>query len=305
MPPNRIRRVSERTISFTATLGGAQPTRKFSSHRIGRRSLHKAALKSPTSSPLIRHPDTTIASTLPYLSALLSTPGNHNIACFLLNGFARYLGLRHDIAASDEVDDSDRVTLEKMKDMIALAKTIGGINRNGGARFHVINKDPKYGSVQGCWQIVIPTYDLPEDGNNRQLPTLNLGRIKLVQTGPRKGIEECAADALPTEEYELMLRILISHIIHILGSDCVPVVMRPIVTAELKEYIEPLTRMGKWDSIEFPAIDDKEMPRFRLLGLSDQEVRRRGWVREGPFGWSHVKDDEQDQKCSTGKGIVK
>jgi hypothetical protein len=78
-------------------------------------------------------------------------------------------------------------------------------------------------------------------------------------------MEKRAFDALPTEEYERMLHILISHIIRILGSDCVPVVMRPVVTAELGWYIEPLTRMGRWDSIEFPSVEYEENPRFRLL----------------------------------------
>ena len=70
--------------------------------------------------------------------------------------------------------------------------------------------------------------------------------------------------------------------------------MRPVVTEGLREYIEPLTRMGKWDSIEFPAVEGESKPRFRLLGLSNREVKRRGWVREGEFGWAHIPEVEQN-----------
>jgi hypothetical protein len=36
--------------------------------------------------------------------------------------------------------------------------------------------------------------------------------------------------------------------------------MRPVTTDDLREYIELLTRMGKWDSIEFPAVEGEGKP---------------------------------------------
>jgi hypothetical protein len=261
--------------------------------RLRGRSPQKSPPKSPTSSPLIRPPDPTITSTLPYLRTILSTPGEHNTGSFLRNVFTEYLRLQHDITHADEVDDNDIITLQKMKDMIALTKTIRGIPGHENARFHVVDFDLDGDSVRKFWSIVVPIYRL-SSSSNAQRPTLDLGHIKVI--GEPEGI---AADVLPAKEYERMLHVLISHIMRILGSDSVPVVMRPVTTDDLREYIEPLTRMGKWDSIEFPAVEGEERPRFRLLGLSNREVRRRGWVREGEFGWSHIQEQEENNKKST------
>jgi hypothetical protein len=57
--------------------------------------------------------------------------------------------------------------------------------------------------------------------------------------------------------------------------------MRPVLTDELKGYIEPLTRMGKGDSIEFPAVHGGDKPRFRLLVYLMKRLDSmggRGWV---------------------------
>jgi len=260
--------------------------------RLRGRSPQKSPPKSPTSSPRVRPPDPTISSTLPFLRTIYSTPGTHNTASFLRNVFTEYLRLQHDITHSDDVDDNDVITLQKMKDMIALTKTIRGIPGHECAKFHVVDYNLENESVRKFWSIVVPIYRLSSD-SNAQRPTLDLANIKFI--GETEGR---AADILPTDEYERMLHILISHIIRILGSDSLPVVMRPVTIDDLRDYIEPLTRMGKWDSIEFPAIEGEDKPRFRLLGLSNREVRRRGWVREGEFGWSHIQDQEENNKKS-------
>ena len=223
--------------------------------------------------------------------------------------FTEYLRLQHDITHSsadddDDVDDNDMISLQKMKDMIGLTKTIRGIPGHEKVRFHVVEYDLQNDSVNKFWMVLIPIYRLnsAEDStSNGQRPTLDLGNIKLpgsVAGGGAGGDNECiAADILPPDEYERMLLVLISHIIKILGSDCVPVVMRPVQTDRLREYLEPLTRMGKWDSIEFPALEGQSIrPRFRLLGLSNREVRRRGWQREGEFGWSHVQEQTDEMR---------
>jgi hypothetical protein len=246
---------------------------------------------SPTSSPLVRPPDPTITSTLPFLRSIYSTPGIHNSASFLREVFTEYLRLQYDITHSEQVDNQDQITLQRMKDMIALTKTIRGLPGHENARFHVVDYDRENNSVRKVWTIVVPIYRLSDESNG-QRPTLNLAKIKLLSKGKE---EECAADALSTEDYERMLHILISHIIKILGSDCVPVVMKPVTTDGLREYIEPVTRMGKSDTIEFPAIEGEEKPRFRLLGLSNREVQRLGWAREGEFGWDHVQEQEREQ----------
>lgn len=260
--------------------------------RLRGRSPQKTPPKSPTSSPLIRPPDPTIKSTLPLLRTILNTPGTHNTASFLRDVFTEYLRLQHDITHAEEVDDSERITLQKMKDMIDLTKTMRGIPGHEKVRFHIVDYDLQNEAVERFWMVQIPTYRLGEDSSG-QRPTLDLGNIKLL--GDKEGI---AAEILSPEEYERMLLVLISHIMRILGSDCVPVVMRPVIMDGLREYIEPLTRMGKWDSIEFPALEGQTRPRFRLLGLSNREVRRRGWQREGEFGWSHVQEqtDETNNK---------
>lgn len=259
--------------------------------RLRGESPQEPPLRSPTSSPIIRPPDPTITSTLPFLRTIYATPGTHNTASFLRTVFTEYLRLQHDITCSEEeVERTERITLQKMKDMIALTKTIRGLPGHENARFHIVDYDLSHDSVRKYWSIIVPIYRLSEDEKAaaKQRPTLNLSNIKLSDT------DELACDALSNEDYERMLHVLISHIMKILGSDCVPVVMRPVVTEGLREYIEPLTRMGKWDSIEFPAVEGEMKPRFRLLGLSNREVRRRGWVREGEFGWSHIPEVEQN-----------
>lgn len=180
--------------------------------------------------------------------------------------------------------------------MIALAKTILGIPGIPGhewVRFCVVDKDPDQGDVRSCWSIVVPMYRLLENENVGQRPTLNLGAIKLVWRRGTRQPKRRPSDALATAEYEWMLQILISKIIQIIGSDCVPVVMEPVLTEGLKEYIEPLTRMGKRDAIEFPAVEGREKPRFRLLGLSNEEIKRRGWVRMGTSGWNHIQEEPE------------
>jgi hypothetical protein len=56
-------------------------------------------------------------------------------------------------------------------------------------------------------------------------------------------------------------------------------VMRRVVPAELRGYMEPFTRMGRWDSIKFPGDEYEENPRFRLLVFSNGELKRRRWAR--------------------------
>jgi len=251
--------------------------------RLRGRSPQKSPPVSPTSSPRVRPPDATISSTLPFLRSIYATPGTHNTASFLRTVFTEYLRLQHDITHSEEVDDADLITLQKMKDMIALTKTIRGIPGHESARIHVVDHDLDSDMVRKFWCVVVPVYRLSPD--NAQRPTLDFANIKLVDNG-----ERIAAETLCPEDYERMLHILISHVIRILGADCVPVVMKPVTTDELRNYIEPLTRLGKGDSIEFPAVKG-DKPRFRLLGISDRDVRRRGWVREGEFGWVHIKEE--------------
>jgi len=256
--------------------------------------------KSPTSSPeLARPPDSTITSTIPFLRAIYDTPtGQHNTASFLRECFTEYLRLQRDIAnaSDDDVDSSERITLQKMKDMIALTKTIRGYAGHETARFHVLDYEPSnLECVRKLWSIVVPVYRLLDSDASSQRPTLNLANITLIEDGRR------ATDALPSAEYERMLLILISHIFRILGSDCVPVVMKPVVTDELRKYIEPLTRLGKFDAMEFPPERNEDAPpRFRLLGLSNRDVRRRGWVRDGEFGWAHVQDVEVNGEPNRG-----
>ena len=207
--------------------------------------------------------------------------------------FTEYLRLQHDITHSEEVDDQEQLTLQKMKDMIALTKTIRGLPGHESAKFHVVDYDLETESVRKFWSIVVPVYRLSDDKANGQRPTLNLASVKLLGTSET---EENAGDVLSTEDFERMLHILVSHIMRILGSDCVPVVMRPVVTETLRRYIEPLTRLGKWDSIEFPpAAEGEEKPRFRLLGLPNRDIHRLGWVREGEFGWNHIQEQESIQ----------
>jgi hypothetical protein len=134
---------------------------------------------------------------------------------------------------------------------------------------------------------------------------LNFAKIELLGTGKNKGKDEYAANVLPVEEYERMIYVLITYIIQILGSDCVPVVMRPVTTEGLRKYIEPLTRMGKWDLMEFPAtVEGEEKPRFRLLGLSNRKVKQLGWVREGEFGWDHIPEQEPNGNVSWKSGSM-
>jgi hypothetical protein len=244
-----------------------------------RRLSQEALSKSPTSSPVLLERDFTITTVLPFLTTILPTSGSHNSSGFLLRAFAYFLGLRRAIATRNDADDSDKLRLQKAKDMVNLTSMIRGIPGHQSAEFHFTD----------C-SIIVPTYRLSEVENDGQRPTLNLAKIRLLPTF--KGVEGCVADILLTEVYEWMLHVLISHILLILGSDCVPVVMRPVITDGLREYIEPLTRLGNWDSIEFPAVGGKEKPRFRLLGLSDQEVRRRRWVRGGKFGWGHIPEGD-------------
>lgn len=202
--------------------------------------------------------------------------------------FAQYLRLHHDIThvdSDDEIDEDDQVALHKLKDMIALTKTIRGIPGHESAKIHIVDTDLERDCVRKFWGIKVPTYRLSGEADG-QRPTLDLANIKLLDDMERR-----AGDTLPPEEYERMIVILVSHIMRILGSDCVPVVMRPVVTNTLREYIEPVTRMGRHDAIEFPAVEGEMRPRFRLIGLSNREVRRRNWVREGEFGWTHIPDE--------------
>lgn len=267
--------------------------------RLRGESPRKSPPKSPTSSPTIRPPDPTISSTLPFLRSIYSAPGNNNTASFLRDVFTEYLRLQHDVTHAVEVDPDDLVILQKQKDMIALTKTIRGIPGSETAKFHVIDEDLDANAVRSLWSILIPIYRLSEHGNG-QRPTLNFASIRLLSNGG----EELAAKALSTEDYERMLHVLISQIVRILGSDCVPVVMRPVVTAGLREYIEPLTRMGRYDSIEFPAIEGEEKPRFRLLGRPNREIARLGWERQGEFGWHHIREEEL-AKSDIRKGSIK
>ena len=55
-----------------------------------------------------------------------------------------------------------------------------------------------------------------------------------------------------------------------------------------------MTRMDRWDSIDFPGVEDEEKPQFRLLGLSNGELKRRRWVKEGAFGWSHITEENHE-----------
>jgi hypothetical protein len=178
--------------------------------------------------------------------------------------------------------------LKRLKDMINLTKTIRGIPGHESARIHIIDNDLERDRVKRYWAVRVPTYRLP-GAAAAQRPTLDLANVKLLDDK-----EGCAADVLSVEEYERMLLILVSHILRILGSDCVPVVMRPVTTEALRRYIEPVTRMGRYDAIEFPAIEGEMKPRFRLLGLSNKEVKRRNWVRDGDFGWAEVPDQPQE-----------
>ena len=256
--------------------------------------------KSPTSSPeLARPPDSTITSTIPFLRAIYDTPaGQHNTASFLRECFTEYLRVQRDIASAsdDDVDNAERITLHQMKDMIALTKTIRGYAGHETARLHIVDYEPSnLDRVRKVWSIVVPVYRLLGSDASSQRPTLNLANITLKEDDKR------AADELPSDEYERMLHILISHIFRILGSDCVPVVMKPVVTDQLRKFIEPLTRFGKFDAVEFPPERAGDVrPRFRLLGLSNRDVRRRGWVRDGEFGWAHVQDIEMNGEASRG-----
>ena len=189
------------------------------------------------------------------------------------------------------MDPVDRITLQEMKDLINLTKTIRGIPGNEASRFHLVEYNTETHAVQNFWSILVPVYRLSQDVGQR--PTLNLATVSLLEKNKEA---EIAAKALSQEDYERLLYVLISHIFRILGSDCVPVVMRPVTTEYLRAYIEPLTRLGKWDSIEFPAIDGEDRPRFRLLGLSDKEIQNRGWTREGEFGWGHIRDQETSEE---------
>jgi hypothetical protein len=255
--------------------------------RLRGRSPRKSPPRSPTSSPQVNPPDPTIRASIPYLRDILSTPGSHNTASFLREVFTEYLRLSYDISNSEDVPAEDRITLQRVRDMFALTKTIRGMPGHESARFHVVDYECESVNV---WTIVVPIYRLSEESDG-QRPTLNLANIKLVE----KDKEERAFDALSSQQYEKMLQVLISHVMKILGSDSVPVVMKPVTTESLRKYIEPVTRLGKWDSMEFPAVEGEEKPRFRLLGLSDREVLRRGWIREGEFGWTHIKE-QQDQE---------
>jgi len=261
-------------------------------NRLREESLPKRTrFRPPTSSPFTPPADSTVTSTLPFLTTLNSIPGTHHIAGFLRTAFAEYLRLRHDITISCNVNDSDRLRLLELKDMIALAKMILGISGHDCTQFHVVDKVLDRDCVRGYWWIEVPIYRLSKEDVG-QRPTLYLGMIKLLKPGTRKQIG-FASDALPTEEYEWMLHILISKIIRILGSDCVPVVMNPILTERFSRYVEPLTRVGRRDSIEFPAIEGETRPRFRLLGLPNEEAERRGWVRTGKFGWANVQEERE------------
>ena len=153
-----------------------------------------------------------------YLRTLYATPGTHNSASFLRNVFTEYLRLQHDIAQSeeDEVDNSERITLQNMKDMIALTKTIRGLRGHESAKFHVIDYNLSNDSVRKFWSIIV-TYIVFQKMIRVNDQLLNLSNIKLIDS--KDG--EFAADTLSTEDYERMLHILISHIMKILGSDCV------------------------------------------------------------------------------------
>jgi hypothetical protein len=268
--------------------------------RLRGRSPQKSPPKSPTSYPRVRPPDATISSTLPYLRDIYGSPGDHNSASYLGRVFTEYLRLQHDISPAqdgeedDVVSDEDKINLQKLKDMINLTKTIRGIPGHATAKFHVINSDIRSDCVNRFWTILIPTYHLsPSEPSQR--PTLDLAHIRLLDrpATPSSSLP-LTCDALSPTEYEHLLLILLAHIMRILGSDSLPLVMRPVVTAELRGFIEPLTRMGKMDRIEFPAVDGGERPRFRLLGLANREVRRRGWTRGGEFGWEHVPDEGEE-----------
>ena len=263
--------------------------------RLRGESPKKRSSKSPTSTPADRPRDPTILSTLPYLATLKAPPDAHNTATFLRNEYNRYYRLYNDIYRSEQDDDQDRINLKKMRDMITLTKTIRGIPGHESAKVYVIDENLQNDPVNRVWPIVIPIYRLSAAvESNAQRPTLNFAKIKLLGTEKNKGKDECAADVLSTDEYERMLSVLITYIMTILGSDCVPVVMRPVVTEGLRKHIEPLTRLGKWDSIEFPAtVEGDEKPRFRLLGLSNRKVKQLGWAREGEFGWDHIQEQKE------------
>jgi hypothetical protein len=259
--------------------------RKVRQHRLfSLRSLYGPPIPRiipPTSSPHVRPYDPTIASVLPFLRTIFSTPGTNNATSFLRRLFTVYLLLQY--------NNSDGSTLQKIKGMIELSKMIVGIGHEQADPFPVKDQYLNDGSGNGHWSTIIPTYRLQNYHSARQ-PILDLAGIKLCAP-TKEASERWAVDVLPPEKYEWVLCVLISYIIRILGSDCVPVVMRPVVTEELRRYIEPLTRIGKRDSITLPAPDGTPKLRFRLLGLSDAEVKKCGWLREGQFGWSHIKEE--------------
>src|SRR5204863_8851875 len=100
----------------------------------------------------------TITSTLPFLRTIYATPGTHNTASFLRNVFTEYLRLQHDITQSEEeeVDNSERITLQNMKDMITLTKTIRGLPGHESAKFHVIDYNLSNDSIRKFWSIIVP-----------------------------------------------------------------------------------------------------------------------------------------------------
>ena len=124
---------------------------------------------------------------------------------------------------------------------------IVGIGHQQTDPFPVRDQDVNDGSEKGYWSTIVPTYCL-HNYHSSQQPILDLADIKLYAP-TKEASERWVVDVLPPEKYEWILCVLISYIITILGSDCVRVVMRPVVTEELRRYIEPLTRIGKRDSL--------------------------------------------------------
>jgi hypothetical protein len=133
--------------------------------------------------------------------------------------------------------------------MINLTSMIRGIPGHQSTEFHF---------TDDC-SIIVPSYRLSEVENDGRRPTLNLAKTRLLRTF--EGADECASDILPKEVYERMLHVFISYSPSF-GVRLCACCYATVIADGLREYIEVLTRLGKWDSIEFPAVEGKRNPGF-------------------------------------------